>query len=332
MSEFRQNLVNKEWVIISTERAKRPDKFVKKAGAKQKLVFDPSCPFCPGNESQTPKEVFQISRNSQWSLRVVPNKFAAVDPETSPDRVREGRYRKFGGFGFAEVVIETPSHNQTIGTMSLAEVQDVVYAYRERYLAFAADTRLDLITIFRNHGQQAGTSLEHPHSQIIATPLVPLRVRQQIEEARRYCDDNGTCVFCDMLSEELADGRRVVMENKSFVAFEPYASRSPFDTLIMPKVHQSVFGRISPAEVEDLAFILKGVLGKLYAGLGDPDYNYVLQSAPREDDNVEYFHWYIRLIPRITTPAGFEIGTGIYINIVYPEEAAKFLRETPIPQ
>jgi len=186
---------------------------------------------------------------------------------------------------------------------------------------------MDLITIFRNNGKSAGTSLEHPHSQIIGSPIVPVHIRYKIQEAVRYFDDTGRCVYCDALKEELAIKDKIVLETNEFVALEPFASKSPFETWILPKKHESSFKNINTAEKRDLAKVLREVLGKLYVGLNDPSYNMMIHSAPRQEDPADYYHWHIQIVPRITTPAGFELGSGIYINVVRPEDAAKFLRE-----
>jgi len=290
VSEFRQNPATKEWVIVAPERAKRPDQFARAGERKPKPAFDKDCPFCRGNEAKTPPEVYRIDRDGDWGVRVVPNKFAALHPTQEPERVRENLYLKVQGFGVAEVVIETPEHHQTLATMAVPAVRDVLMAYLQRYHELAKDDRLDLITIFRNHGERAGTSLEHPHSQIIATPIVPINLRHQIERAQRYSDDHGLCVYCTILLQEQSLEARIVVESRHFIAFEPHASRSPFETWIMPHRHASVFGQITPHEIDDLALVLRMVLAKLYYGIKDPDYNYVTHSAPVDEEGVEYFH------------------------------------------
>ena len=331
MSEFRHNLITNEWVVVATERAKRPHDFIGKKASSPLPEYSETCPFCPGNEKNTPVAVYRYPVEGDWKIRVIPNKYAALKPTDSLERQQVGRYLKFGGFGYAEVVVETPKHNQTLGTLSVDEAYQVMLAYKARYDILSADERIDLVTIFRNHGERAGTSLEHPHSQIIATPLVPLRVRNQLEETQRYSANFGTCVFCDILKEEKKDGRRIVLETEHFVAFEPFASRSPFETWIFPKRHQSVFGAIHLNELHDMAKIVRDVLYKIHTGLENPDYNLILQSAPTKEDDVDYYHWYIRIIPRLSTPAGFEMGTGIYISTAYPEETAEFLRKVDVP-
>jgi UDPglucose--hexose-1-phosphate uridylyltransferase len=214
--------------------------------------------------------------------------------------------------------------------MDLEEVHNTVLTYRERYVALSKIERLDLITIFRNYGEKAGTSLEHPHSQIIATPIVPPHVRNPLYQSQLACDTFGNCIYCGMMEEELRQRVRVVKETAYFLVLCPFASRSPFEIRIYPKMHHSSFATVSDQELEDFAFALQDTLKRLSIGLNDPDYNYIIRSAPIEDTNVKYDHWYAVIVPKLTTPAGFEIGTGIYINSTLPEQCADFLRGVKI--
>jgi len=331
MPEFRQNMVSKEWVIIATERAKRPDNFVqKKEGKKVLPPHKEDCPFCRGNESMTPPSIFSIEKEEGWVLRVIPNKFAALQSHLTTQRKHEGRFLKADGFGVAEVIIETPFHNRTIATMDLEEVKNTVLTYRERNAALSKIEQIDLITIFRNYGEKAGTSLEHPHSQIIATPIVPPHVRTPLYQSQLACDTFGDCIYCGMMEEERHQRLRVVKETEYFLVICPFASRSPFETRIYPKIHHSSFIMISNEELTDFAAVLQDTLKRLYVGLNDPDYNYIIRSAPLEDKEVKYHHWYVVIVPKLTTPAGFEIGTGIYINTTLPEQCAEFLRGVQI--
>ncbi len=332
MPEFRQNMVSKEWVIIATERAKRPDQFLQKKGERPRLPpYREDCPFCPGNESMTPPPLLTIEKDGSWSLRVVPNKFAALQSHLTTQRKHEGRFLKADGFGIAEVIIETPFHNRTIATMDLDEVKNTIRAYKKRYLSLAETGKIDLITIFRNYGERAGTSLEHPHSQIIATPIVPPHVRNPLYQSQLACDTYGDCIYCGMMEEEKHQQVRIVEETPFFLVLCPFASRSPFETRIYPKIHRSSFVSISEEELLELAKVLQRTLKRLYYGLNDPDYNYIIRSAPIEDTDVKYHHWYLVIVPKLTTPAGFEIGTGIYINTTLPEQCAEFLRGISIP-
>lgn len=329
MPQFRQNFITKEWVIVAPERGKRPDQFATKTSEHIDLpAHDPKCPFCPGNESQTPTPSMVMGDGNRWRLRVVPNKFAAVNPELSPERRNDGLFLSAAGFGVAEVIIEHPAHNAHLALMTEDEVKSVVEAYQQRYAALAANPNIDLITIFRNHGRNAGTSLIHPHSQVIATPVVPPHVRHLMQQAIIYHDTNGTCPYCDMIKEELSQDVRIVVDTPHYVAFCPWASRVPFEVRIMPKRHYSRLNAMSAEETADLAKVLRTVLRKVYRGLSDPDHNLILSTSPTSDGEVHYDHWRLTVSPRITTAAGFEMGSGIFINIMPPEDAARFLRDT----
>jgi UDPglucose--hexose-1-phosphate uridylyltransferase len=331
MPEFRQNFATKEWVIIATERARRPENFRHPPGERRSPPsFDPQCPFCPGNEEKTPAAVFQINDNGGWALRVVPNKFAALRDDLDSQRSQKGRFLRAGGYGVAEVIIETPAHNQNPATMSQECMHNIVLAYRSRYSSIARQDKVELISVFRNHGHRAGTSLEHPHSQIIATPIIPPHVRDQIFQARISYDTYGTCIYCDMLAEELSQKERLITQNDLFAAYCPFASRSPFETRIISRIHRSSFGRINDEEAIAFSHILQDVLKKIYIGLDNPDYNLIIRSASVQDSDVKHYHWYTVIVPRLTTPAGFEMGTGIYINVSYPEECAQFLRAVAV--
>ena len=284
MPQFRQNFITKEWVIVAPERAKRPDQFARQESEHANLpAHDPACPFCTGNESQTPPPSLVMDRGNGWQLRVVPNKFAAVNPELSPERKNDGLFLSAAGFGVAEVIVEHPAHNAHLALMTTAEVRNVVEAYQNRYAALAADPAIDLITIFRNHGKSAGTSLIHPHSQVIATPVVPPHVRHLMQQAIIYHDTHGTCPYCDMIKEELAQEVRIIMDTPSYVVYCPWASRVPFETRIMPKRHYARLDSMTPEETGELAEVLRLTLRKIHLGLSDPDHNIVLSTAPTSD-------------------------------------------------
>lgn len=334
MPIIRQDPATRLWSVIATERAKRPDDFVRRdetAASVPSYVED--CPFCPGNESMTPPAVFELpgsGGDASWSVRVIPNKFPALmTPEGEGDTARRMRgrlYLEMDGIGQHEVVIETPDHSRTIATLSEEEVTAVVRTYRDRFLALDRSPWNQLIIIFRNQGERAGTSLAHPHSQIIGSPIVPEEIRRRLEESQRYHDDLGTCVYCDILEYEVADKTRVVCSNSGFVALCPFASSVPFEVWILPRRHASSFGVLGDDEIPLLGKALLDVLKRLHRLLGNPDYNYVVRSAPHHSAGEPHFHWYIEILPRLTTRAGFEIGSGININVVVPEDAAEQLR------
>jgi len=327
MPELRQNFLTKEWVIIATERAKRPEDLVAHHQPKQVEPFVKTCPFCPGNEDQTPPEVLRTpTGNGLWQVRVVPNRFAALNKDVEPARTIHRSRRTINGFGIHDVIVETPDHSQFMPLMTDERVADILRVYKTRYNELSHDPRIAHITMFKNHGRDAGTSLEHPHSQLIATPVISHQIRERIHQALSHYDEYGECIFCQMVSEELQDGVRIVMTTEHFVALELFASATPFCTHIYPKCHMASFGDISAAETKDLARILRTVLAKMYYGLDNPDFNYTIRSAPAECVGVKYFHWYVSIIPRLTRVAGFELGSGMFINSVLPEAAAAFLR------
>jgi UDPglucose--hexose-1-phosphate uridylyltransferase len=332
MSELRYNIVNREWVVIATERAKRPHDFVKpKKDVLPIPEFRQDCPFCPGKEGDCSDETFRIGDKERWSTRSIYNKFPAFSPKERLIRHNDGIYHSISGYGVAEVIIESPKHNLNIALMSDEEVENIVKAYRSRYLSLQNKEGIEAVIIFRNHGSGAGTSLEHPHSQLIATPIVPPQIRNRVESAMNFFDVTGKCIFCSTLEQELAAGKRVVSENGTFVSFVPYAGAAPFITWIFPRRHASSFGDMNDAEIKGLASILKLTVLKIYHGLNNPDFNYTIRSIPVKEDGKAYFHWYLSIVPRITLPAGFELGSGIFINSSLPEESAEFLRSIKVP-
>jgi len=329
MPEFRQNLASKEWVILAPERRRRPSDNAKNVEIKEPLPSHrDDCPFCPGNENLTDSPVYTLPDNSHWQVRVVPNKFAALQSNLSTVRSYVGRFLTAEGFGIAEVIIESPRHNTHPALMSTGEVAHILRAYRQRQTELSKNDKINIVTIFRNHGRKAGTSLDHPHSQIIATPIVPPHERYPMEQAVLHYDKNGTCVYCDLLAEELMQKDRIIIESPGFAAFCPFAARSPFECRIYPKRHMASFVNIQDDEIVDLADVLRTLLAKLHIHLDNPDYNYIIRSAPVGDENTHHLHWYMVIIPKISTPAGFEIGSGIYINTVAPEISAQLLRDT----
>lgn len=327
--EIRQNKATKEWVIYAPARGKRPHDFQQARRAERPALppYDSGCPFCPGNEQLLPDVLAEApaTDSNGWQTRVVPNKYPALTPDGSITRYTRGQYVAMQGYGHHEVIIESPQHNRDLATLPHRAVETVVETYHRRYVELQADARNVLILIFRNHGPRAGASLSHPHSQLIATGMIPRHLRMREEEAQSYFDEWGRCVYCDMLSWEQADRRRVVLENESFVAFVPFAAEVPFETWIVPRRHQSDFGRTTATERVDLARALREILARLYTKLHDPDYNYVINSAPRMHE--PHLHWFVRLRPRLVTRAGFEIGSGMRINPSLPEADAAFLNE-----
>jgi UDPglucose--hexose-1-phosphate uridylyltransferase len=329
MPELRKDPILGRWVIISTERGRRPSDF----SQEERKSTGGFCPLCAGNEERTPPEVLAYRENGNspngpgWSLRVVPNKFPALRIEGDLNREGDGVYDKMNGIGAHEILVETPLHDETLVTLPLKAVEGVLRAYRERVVDLRRDTRFQFVLVFKNHGAAAGASLSHPHSQIIALPILPRRVGEEIEGARNHFNFKDRCVFCDIIRQELQQRKRVILENRFFVAVAPFASTVPFETWILPKVHHPNFAFMEPFPYEEAARILQDTLRKLNHVLSDPPYNYIIHSSPFLDRDRDFFHWHIEITPKLTKMAGFEWGTGFYINPTPPEEAAAYLRE-----
>lgn len=329
VGEIRQNKATKQWVIYSPARRKRPKDYELFRKNLHVPVHDDKCPFCPGNEHNLPKIIMEVKNSKKhWQVRVIPNKFPALTPKRDLNRFSRGIHVVMHGYGHHEVVIETPFHNRPIAKMSAKEVGPIVETYHRRYLDLMKENENMMIIIFRNHGLRAGTSLVHPHSQIIATGMVPHHIRWREKEAQRYFDEWGRCVYCDILDYELKDKQRIINENKSFVTFVPFAAEVPFETWIVPKNHKADFGEISDEEKSDLAVSLHHMLKKLNHKLHDPDYNYVINTSARYRAQQPQLHWYLQIRPRLMTSAGFEIGSGMNINPSIPEEDATYLKTT----
>jgi UDPglucose--hexose-1-phosphate uridylyltransferase len=323
MPEIRKDPVFGRWVIIASERGLRPNEFRPGAGPGGKAYV---CPFCPGNEALTPPTIYSLpDAHGSWRLRVVRNKYPALTVESASGNRRDGIYDSMDGMGFHEVVIETPEHDRVLESMPAEAVADVVKTFMLRMREIRKDPRIKYVMIFKNHGRNAGASLLHPHSQIIAMPMAPLRVVQEIEGAADYYAERGTCVFCDIVKEELQFKRRIVAENRDFLAVTPYASRFSFETWILPKRHFSHFEDMPEALAGALAEALKVCLGKLSSSLSDLSYNLIVHTMPAQDPASPHYHWHIEIMPKLSHVAGFEWGTGFYINTVSPEDAAETL-------
>ncbi|RMF04698.1 MAG: galactose-1-phosphate uridylyltransferase [Chloroflexi bacterium] len=332
MAEFRQNMATKEWVIIANERAKRPDAFVEKHKpviTETQLFHDPKCPFCPGNE-ELDLEIERLPEDGAWQTRVVLNRYPALSQRGEVLRTFDGVHRSITGVGYHEVVVENPRHNTTLALMTPQEIKPYLQTIYSRGWDLQKDRRIEQVIYFKNHGERAGASLRHPHSQIIGLPVVPNDIRRRIEEARRYFDDTGYCVYCTMMKDELKNKVRLVTLSKHFVAFVLYAAPAPFHMWIIPRKHSVSFLYIQEDELTDLAYVLHDVLRRLYVGLRDPAFNLIIRSAPVKEISNDYLHWYITIVPRLSRSAGFELGSGIFINPAIPEESAAFLRRVKV--
>jgi UDPglucose--hexose-1-phosphate uridylyltransferase len=327
MPELRQNLATREWVIIATERAKRPEEFVQppREHIEDRPPWAENCPFCPGNE-ELDLEQLRLPAEGDWLARVVRNRFPALQAQGERERRFEGPNTAISGVGHHEVVVESRRHNTCPALETPDEVERTLLAFQLRGRMMLADPRVEHVVFFKNHGLAAGASLVHPHTQLLGLPVVPYSVRGRIEEARRYFDDHGVCVYCRMREEEERQGARMVIASEHFSAFVPYAAFSPFHLWILPRRHYPSFLGTTPEELRDLAKLLRDLLRKIYFGLNDPDYNYVIRSVPEHDRGSEFLHWYLAIVPRVNRTAGFELGSGMFINTALPEESAGFLR------
>ena len=336
MSELRFDIATSDWVVFAPSRALRPKEVQKSSPPRDPTKASSSCPFCPGYESFTPPEIYAVrstepSGPSNWKVRVIPNKFPALRIEENPVHSQDAQqFSSMGGCGAHEVIIESPEHETFLGQQPTEQVELVLSTLQLRYRDLMRDRRFQTVIIFKNHGLGAGTSLQHPHWQLIATPVVPRLLRIQHNEAEEYFDRHGACLYCVMLDRELAAKSRILTANRDFVAFLPFASHVPFETWIMPRGVQPSFNLIDEGQMRSLAELLKTALLKLYTGLDNPDFNLTIDDVPRGDEDKEYFRWHMRILPRLSTPAGFELGSGMAINTVLPEDAAAFLREVPV--
>jgi UDPglucose--hexose-1-phosphate uridylyltransferase len=291
-----------------------------------------ACPFDYGAESRTPPELLAY-RNSGapnepgWRVRVFPNRFPALVVEGDLNRRGEGLYDKMNGIGAHEVIVETPEHGATLGDLSEAQIAEVLWAAKERINDLKKDRRFRSIVVFRNYGERAGASLEHPHSQLLALPVVPPNIREEVEGARQYFEQKERCVFCDILLQEAAAGARLVAENDRFTVLSPYASRFPFETWIIPKRHESHFEAADSAQIHSVAAMLRATQRRIDSVLERPACNLMIYTSPVQEGPLDYYHWRLEITPRVARTAGFEWGTGFHINPTPPEEAAKFLRD-----
>jgi len=324
--EIRRDPVMARWVIIAAARGERPDFF----RARPAERTEEPCPFCPGHEFSTPAPVWTERLYgmdpSRWQVRVVPNKYPALEPEGDLNKRRSGLYQRMNGVGIHEVIIESPSHDATFATMPEDHLAALLAVYRHRIAALKGDSRAHYIQVFKNDGQAAGATLDHPHTQIIAMPFIPRLIVEELRGAEAHYGRTGTCIYCELLANETADRSRIVTETEAHVALTPYASRFPFETWIFPKRHAAAF-EVGPVEaIQDLARILQQAMRGLTAALDGPAYNFLLHSAPSAQEHVLHYHWHMEIMPRTTQMAGFEWGTGCYINPTSPEEAARVLR------
>lgn len=342
MPELRYDPLQHRWVIIATDREARPSD-LQDTGKYNQVK---TCPFCEGQESSTPPEIWArrepdtVPNSPGWKVRVVPNKYPALKIESQGKKFGVGLYDMIEGAGAHEVIIETPQHDVHLADLPSEHVQWVLCAYQERLKDLYKDTRFKYVLIFRNHGRRAGASLTHPHSQLIATPIVPQNVNIKLQVSKQHFEKKERCLICDIIHQEISEKSRIITSNDRFVAIAPYASRFPFEVFLAPIEHNWNFAETSESDLKQLSVFLKDILLRIKNVLNDPPYNYVLNTAPNTEANPKFidqwvtikydYHWHIDIIPRLTRIAGFEWGSGFYINPSVPEKAAQYLRECQV--
>ena len=329
MSQLRRDPITGRWIIVNYEKGALAgdfscEKVIKNDNTKK-------CPFCQGNEHMTPPEIVAHRKTGKpdspgWTVRVVPNKYPALGSEGALKKIGIGIFDRMNGVGAHEVIIDIPDHMMDIADISDTQAEELIWSYLGRSTDLRKDKRFKYILIFRNYGKSAGASLEHPHSQLIALPIVPKRVNEELKSSMEYFNYKDRCVFCDVVNQELADTERIVEENEFFIAFTPFVSRFPYEMWIMPKSHQSHFISIEKEEVGPLGSILRNSMKKLKKLLDNPPYNYIIHTSPINGLEKEYYHWHIEIMPKLVNVAGFEWGSGFYVNPVPPEVAAKNLK------
>jgi len=334
LPEYRKDIILDEWVIIATERAKRPENFREekiKVEKKEGIV----CPFDRGNEQMTPPEVLKVDKNGNevqgdgpWQIRIVPNKFPALVEHAEPLSRQYGIYMLMEGFGMHDVVIHSPEHITNISELDLAQTRLLVEVYVKRLLEIKKDTRIESVIIMLNQGKEAGASLEHSHSQIFSLPLNPPALMKEVHGTRRYFEKTKKCPMCDILKFELSEKKRLIYECEDFVIVQPYASRNPFETWVVPKRHFSNFENILEKERDSFAKCLKMVVDFFYYELNEPAFNYYIHTGPLHDSAGAHYHCHFELIPKFSIKAGFEIATGIDICITTPEYTADFMNNS----
>ncbi len=333
MSEIRKHPFLDRWVIISSERGKRPGftkfpKLIKKGGP---------CPFCEGQESKTPPEIYAVRpkgkpNSAGWKVRVIPNKYPVLKPEDPIHEETHGIYTKVAGHGYHEVIVETADHHKDLHELSIDHIGFVIKTFRLRFNMLKKDRSIKSIQLFKNHGLMGGASLEHTHCQLIALPIVSKKYFEEERYAKSYHQETGRCISCDMIAQEIREKERLVYENDDFIAFCPYAPRFAFETWIIPKRHESHFENLGDELVGALADCLKATLLKLQNYLDEHAYNFMIYTSPVNVGDQEFYHWRMEITPQRTPIAGFERGAGFYTNAVSPETAAEMLCKEDIAQ
>jgi UDPglucose--hexose-1-phosphate uridylyltransferase len=325
MSEIRKDPVTNKWVITLDDRNFKPGADY---GIERNLPeHDKACPFCPGNEDKTGKTIFKADNpGGGWQIRVIPNNNPYLKVETQLKNKGVGIFDIMTGTGANEVIIESPRHDLDFDRLETGHIEAIIRTYQERIFDLKNDTRLEYMLIFKNRGLRAGENIHHLHSQLMALPVVPASITDEIESSLKYFSFKKRCVYCDILENELALKERLIKESEHFILAAPFASQTPFEMWILPRRHSGHFHMITGAEVKDLAYILKDAVTRLNKALNNPSYNYMIHTTPVKQGEMAHYHWHIEILPRVKPIAGFEWGSGFFINPTLPEDSASYLR------
>lgn len=327
ISQLRQDLVTGDWVVIATGRSKRPEDFAKHQRQAVEEIPEKLCFFCyPEETDQEDDVLIYKTKEGDWSLRVFPNKYPAFARSQAMEHFEEGPYFGMAGIGYHELIVTADHYNQ-IANMDKELVAEILDAYQDRYIDLMGKKSVNYIEIFHNHGREAGASIVHPHSQLMAIPVISPYVQGELDGAENYYRANKECVYCTIASWEIEKKKRIVFENDDFVAFCPFSSRASFEVWVMPKKHKPYFERITDKEKIDCAEVFQKAIEKIYKALNDPAYNFYLHTSPCDGKDYPHYHWHIEILPRTANWAGFELSTGIEISTIEPEAAAKYLRK-----
>jgi len=324
-SELRMDLVSSDWVVIATGRARRPETFAKHQRIKDSVSSD-KCFFCQPKILE--RSVDKVNgQDGSWFVVSYPNDYPAFAPGQDLNRRKEGPNRVMDGVGHHEVII-TADHQKQIALFNTAQVKMIIDLYQKRYLELMKKKFIKYISIFHNHGKEAGASISHPHSQLLAIPVIDPDLRASIDGAENFYRSQGKCVYCTMIEWELKDKRRIVYENDKFLVVCPFAAQVSFEVRVYPKDHQSHFESMTESEKELFADAMQIALNRIYKGLKDPAYNFYFHTAPCDGGNYDQYHWHLNILPKTNVWAGFELGAGIEISTIEPEKAAEFLNKT----
>jgi len=324
-SELRMDLVSNDWVAIAAGRARRPSSFGR-VRRRRKETAKKDCPFCQSGILEGGVRARRDQTNGDWLVVAVPNQYPAFSPAEELNQRKKGPNQAMDGVGYHEIII-TFDHEKQMAQFSREEIKAVIEVYQERYLDLMKKKFVKYVSIFHNHGPEAGASVSHPHSQIIAIPVLDPDLRNSIDGANNYFQSQGKCVYCAMLNWDIRDKKRIIYENEKFVVLCPFAPQVSFEVRVYPKKHQPYFEKIDDKEKDLFADALRQALSRIYKGLKNPDYNFYIHTAPCDGANYDFYHWHLNIIPKTSVWAGFELCAGIEISTIEPEKAARYLRK-----